>query len=80
MNAVKRLLSFTILLFLALAAAPLASARAHQMPQTKAQKQAQKDWQKWNKQQLKIGRQQIKIQNKQMKNWNRTHPKRSVAG
>lgn len=69
-----------MLVFLALALAAPAHARSQQIPQTKAQRQALKDWKKWNKQQAKILKQQLKAQSKAMKNWGKTHPKRSVTG
>lgn len=75
----RLLVSVLVLSFAVFTAAP-AYARAHQIPQTKAQRQAQKDWEKWNKQQIKIGKMQIKAQKKSMKNWNKTHPRRSVTG
>ncbi len=76
----KRLLISVLVLFLAVCTAAPAYARAHQLPQTKAQRQAQKDWEKWNKQQIKIGKQQFKAQQKSIKNWNKSHPRRSVTG
>jgi hypothetical protein len=77
---VRRLLVFVLLAVFAAISATPAVARHHQNPKpTKAQKQAQKDWEKYNRQQAKAQNKQLKAQNKAIKKYNKEHGTRTTT-
>ncbi len=70
----KRILSFV--LFLSLGFLLLEPTTANAVPgsnMTAAQKQAQKEWKKYNKQQAKLQKKQADAEKKQMKKWKKQH-------
>ncbi len=70
---VKRTMPRLAFVLLALALfVPLAHAGSR-FPRTEAQKQAEKTWKKYNKQQFKMQKRQMKEQKKAMKRWKKQH-------
>ncbi len=61
------------MLFVFLVSALSVPAVAHAPKLTKAQKDAQKSYAKYNKQYIKQQKKQLKAQQKQMKKWNKEH-------
>jgi hypothetical protein len=71
---VKRLASFV--LFLCFGLILTAPAVAHASPGshvTPSQKQAQKEWKKYNQQQAKLQKKQMNAEKKKMKQWKKQH-------
>jgi hypothetical protein len=70
-KVVKRVTAYALFLLLGLTIAGPAFAHAPKM--TKAQKDAQKYYARYNKQYIKQQKKELKAQEKQMKKWNREH-------
>jgi len=72
---VKTITSWLLLLVAGVALCrPATADTSKNRPQTDAQKQAQKEWKKTNKHELKTQKKQTKAQKKAMKNWKKQHP------
>jgi hypothetical protein len=70
---VKRFASYVLFLGLTLVVVAPAACALPGSNQTAAQKQAQKEWKKYNKQQAKLQKQQLKAEKKKMKDWKKQH-------